>query len=310
MAKSNKQRARSITTIKKDLEEARQKYEKDRGSNCYLLLLGDSSIRGSLVDNVYDDLRTKNYDGKQLEVIVESSGGNIDAAYNLARLFRRYASENLTFVIPRWAKSAATLLACGGDSISMTPIAELGPLDPQITTTNPLEQRIEQFSPLHIESTLQLIRDEFKNGNARLADGLLQRLQFPLTLGSFKKLLELGYGYVVKLLSSRMFQDDNETPQKIAKRLTSGYADHSWCITIDEAIELGLNVVELEGTTLDIVWRIHNLAREKAKKLEEMNRAKTHRELKDIPADVLERITADPSPRSTGSITEPVSESK
>ena len=107
-------------------------------------------------------------------------------------MFRLFGSEKLTFIIPRWAKSAATLLVCGGDEILMTPVAELGPLDPQITVMNPLENRIEKFSPLHIESTLELIQVEFENGNSELANGLLQRLQFPLTLGRFKKSLELG----------------------------------------------------------------------------------------------------------------------
>ncbi len=195
---------RTISSIDKEIDGVCKELATVRGAECFPLLLGEANIRNTLVDRVFDDLRAGKYSGKSLDVVIDSGGGDIDAAYNLALLFRRYGSEKLTFIIPRWAKSAATLLICAGDEILMTPVAELGPLDPQITEMNPLEQRVERFSPLHIESTLQLIRDEFANGNSQLADGLMQRLQFPLTLGSFKKSLDVGREYVEKLLSSRM----------------------------------------------------------------------------------------------------------
>lgn len=41
---------------------------------------------------------------------------------------------------------------------------------------------------------------EFDRGNDKLANGLLQRLQFPLTLGGIKKSLEVGKEYLVRLL--------------------------------------------------------------------------------------------------------------
>jgi ClpP class serine protease len=53
----------------------------------------------------------------RLDVILESSGGSIDAAYNIALLLRRYAKDELNIIIPRWAKSAATVIACAGDKI-------------------------------------------------------------------------------------------------------------------------------------------------------------------------------------------------
>ena len=118
----------------------------------------------------------------KIDVIVDSSGGDIDAAYNLSNLFRRFAKEELNFIVPRWAKSAATLLVCSGDKIFMAPVTELGPLDPQITDFNPLEKRLEQFSPLHIGATLELIRKEFAGGNDKLAESLVERLQFPMRL--------------------------------------------------------------------------------------------------------------------------------
>ena len=159
---------------------------------CYPMLIRASSIGSALVDDVERDLSS--VDGGcptgKLTVIIDSSGGDIHAAYNLGNLLRSFGTERLEFIVPRWAKSAATLLCCAGDKIWMSPTAELGPLDPQITQFNPMENRMERFSPLHIESTLELIREEYQNGNQQLADKLMERLQFPLTLGSIKKSLD------------------------------------------------------------------------------------------------------------------------
>ena len=266
--------------------------------SCFSMLLGEESIDSGLVDKIYNRLQDQfgheNPTGS-LVVILDSPGGDIDAAYNLAQLFRRYAPEYLEFVVPRWAKSAATLLACSGDIISMTPVAELGPLDPQITQTNPLEQRIERFSPLHIESTLALIRNEFENGNINLANGLLQRLQFPLTLGSFQQSLELGEQYVEKLLSTRMFtdDDDHDKAKGVATRLTRGYADHGFCINILEAQELGLKVRDVPTENLTEVWNIHLLSKHRYDLVNEAKRKEIVEKLKELPQELLGNLPPD-----------------
>lgn len=166
-------------------------------------------------------------------------------------------------------------------------------MDPQITAMNPLEQRVERFSPLHIESTLQLIREEFANGNDKLAEGLMQRLQFPLTLGSFKKLLDVSQDYVEKLLSSRMLKGDPKKAKKIGIELTSGYADHSWCITVEEANTLGLKATEIEEQHLELVWKVHNLHREKEALVAKQNERTMREKTKELPADLQATLPSD-----------------
>ena len=263
------------------------------GVKCYPFLLANEEITSSIVDKVFDELQERfgpAPDEGNLAVVVDSGGGDIDAAYNLALLFRRYGSNSLTFIVPRWAKSAATLLVCGGDCVMMTPVAELGPLDPQITQMNPMEQRIERFSPLHIESTLELIRNEFAQGNKALAEGLLQRLQFPITLGSFKKSLEVGKQYADKLLTSRMLKDDPAKASEIAVRLTEGYADHGFCINIDEATTLGLVVKGLSANQLEIVWGIHKLARKRSDLQDAKRKKEMAERLRELPPELLDEL--------------------
>ena len=294
--KSGKSRQKSasirkeIRFIKKEIENSCNEFSEARDSVCYPLLVGSTEIRPALVDKIFDELRSQEFNCKKLDVIIHSGGGDIDAAYNLALLFRRYGNENLTFIIPRWAKSAATLLICSGNEILMTPVAEIGPLDPQITEMNPLENRLERFSPLHIESTLQLIRDEFDSGNQDLADGLLQRLQFPMTLGSFRKSLDLGKDYLEKLLKSRMLEENKDKAKDIAESLSTGYANHSWCITIEEAQNLGLKAKELTGKELDLVWTIYKHKRKLDDLRRKLDKAKMLAELKKLPPELLDKL--------------------
>ncbi len=274
--------------INKKVEEWR---EKRGGIPCYSLLIYPRSIDFSLVNDVYDDLKA-NYskaDGK-LDVIVHCSGGDIDQAYNLAGLFRMYGESHLEFIVPRWAKSAATMLVCAGDRILMSPVAELGPLDPQITEMNPLEGRLERFSPLHIHATMKLIREEYSNGNEKLAGGLLERLQFPLTLGRYRSFLNVGKEYLSKLLTSRMIPDNCELVESIAKQITTGYADHAYCLGVQEARELGLIVEEMsdkqESNAWDLfrLWEQRSIA-EKTKREEEVKER-----LKNLPQEILDSL--------------------
>lgn len=285
---------KQISELEGKIEEHIKRLKETENANLCYPLLGVKITR-ELVDDVYEDLRTnyKDCDG-HLDIIIDSGGGDIDAAYNLAILFRKFGHQELNFIIPRWAKSAATLLVCSGDKILMTPVAELGPLDPQITELNPLEGRLEQFSPLHIESTLDLIRDEFKKGNEKLAEGLLERLQFPLTLGSFKKSLDIAEQYLINLFETRDIVSSNSNKgaeaKKIANRLTRGYADHGYCIKIDEVKAMGLNASELIGEKLDLVWEIHRFNSQKQKIQEKIRAEEVMNMIKEMPPELLDKL--------------------
>ena len=150
-----------------------------------------------------------------------------------------------------------------------------------------MSKGVERFSPLHIESTLELIRNEFAQGNRELAQGLLQRLQFPLSLGSFTKSLDVGKQYANKLLSSRMLENDPDKAEEIANKLVEDYADHSFCINVQEASALGLTVELLLDEQLQITWEIHKLARVKELLLQEQRRQEMEERLRNLPAGIL-----------------------
>ena len=96
--------------------------------------LGDGEIHRSVADRVQEELSAlQSLPSKpdRLWVWLTSSGGDLDAAYQIARALQRSAKKVIA-VVPRWAKSAATMIALGCHEIVMHPMAELGPLDVQV----------------------------------------------------------------------------------------------------------------------------------------------------------------------------------
>lgn len=120
----------------------------------------------------------------------------------------------------------------------------------------------------------------------------MERLQFPLTLGGFIKYHEIGEQYLVKLLETRMLAGGKKTgdPKAIARRLTRGYADHGFCINIDEAKSIGLDVSELEGEELDVVWEIRRLNRERQELQEKIRSKEVMEMIKDLPPGLLDKL--------------------
>jgi hypothetical protein len=76
-------------------------------------------------------------------LLVDSPGGLAEVAYRIARILQR--DKGFTVVIPRFAKSAATLLSLGARAAIMGEDAEIGPLDAQLWD----EERDEPGSALN-----------------------------------------------------------------------------------------------------------------------------------------------------------------
>lgn len=92
-------KGRTVQSIEQDIDVLCIELGKQRNADCFPLLLSQQDIHAELVDRVFDDLTKRQCRSGSLDVIVASSGGDIDAAYNLALLFRRFGKEKLTFII-------------------------------------------------------------------------------------------------------------------------------------------------------------------------------------------------------------------
>jgi len=69
--------------------------------------------------------------GDNIDVFIHSPGGTVEATERIVNLLRENY-ENVRFLIPHSAFSAATLMALSGNSILMDDRSTLGPIDPQL----------------------------------------------------------------------------------------------------------------------------------------------------------------------------------
>ena len=212
----------------------------------------------SSIDSIYAVIRgLGKADG--LGVVLNSLGGDADEAYLLGRYLQGIAGSKLVTFVPRFAKSAAMMIACASDEIVMTPIAELGPIDPVLR-----EPRTGRYIPL--QSILELLtmlssRELPKN----LVAEILNRLPI-IELGDFKRAVEHNVELCAKLLRNRMFRGE---PERAAKALV-GFKQHSAAITLGDAEEIGLVVSEARGELGDVLWGLYNTFMSNVVEVEEL----------------------------------------
>jgi hypothetical protein len=205
----------------------------------------------------------------ELDLWLESPGGDAHAAYKLALLLRAHASR-LRVIIPDYAKSAATLLSLAADEIYMAPAAELGPLDAQV----PHEQEGMTISALDVARSLEdlaetamsmaltgggsilqmtrLSRSESISAMLDFAAKFMQPLVSkldPKMIHWAASLLDVSVRYGEQLLAMR-HQDTSPPAAEVAglpRRLVEGYPAHGFVIGSEEARRLRLPIRAAAG---------------------------------------------------------------
>ena len=182
----------------------------------------------------------------KLEVVLESSGGDLDSAIKLSKMLRFHCRE-LSVVVPFWAKSAASLVAISADRAFMTPYAELGPIDPQVE-----DPETGTFVPAHsIGRALDFI-EETEDLHIKLA--LTSKLS-PLLIGGYKD-VESATEQEVQEVCERLKLPD---PAGAVRTLTSTYLSHGYPVTPDTLKGLGFPIEQLSLKESEPFMRMHDL---------------------------------------------------
>ena len=110
------------------------------------------SFGGLLTDNDADMLEevlqnSELADGHELVLLVNSPGGQALPAERIVNICRTYGGGKFSVIVPKAAKSAATMICLGANEIHMSPTSELGPIDPQISIRN--EDGSERYFAAH-----------------------------------------------------------------------------------------------------------------------------------------------------------------
>lgn len=222
-----------------------------------------------------EDLVTHPREHVEIDVWLESPGGDAHAAYKLGLLLRAVAAK-VRVVVPDCAKSAATLLTLVGDEIYMAPGADLGPLDAQMPDEGSVTGAI---SALNIARAAdEVARDAVSmavNGGAELlaitglsrAQTLEAMLRFsssfseplvrqldPKVVHHAKQMLQVTAKYAEHLLDST----GNHGSKDIARALVETFPTHGYVIAAQDAHRLGLPILPLAAYEhIGAVRRLH-----------------------------------------------------
>lgn len=204
--------------------------------------------------------------GIDLDLLLHTGGGDIDAAEKLIDMMRRtIGTSTLRIIVPDFAKSAGTLMVLGADYVVMSDSSELGPIDPQIVLSdrngNRIQHSVKSYLDAYDEHTTTL-QKEPGNIAAQIMIGKLD----PATVKLFQAVLARAHRLAEDLLKRGMFRDTGNWSQAASELIgTKRWHSHSQMISWEDAHapRLGLNVEYLEPNSAawQEYWQLYCLQR-------------------------------------------------
>jgi hypothetical protein len=197
-------------------------------NRCVLALFEpEDNIDSFDLDQIFGALSETNADrSKDVLLLLLSRGGSIEAAYQISKLCRSFANKRFIAVVPRYAKSAATLIAIGADEIHIGPLGELGPIDPQLGG----------LPALGVSQALQTIAAVSQRypGSAEMFARYLRLALTVEQIGYCDRISESAVQYAVRLLSTKP-KLPRQKAEVAARELVHEYKDHGFVIDLEEA---------------------------------------------------------------------------
>jgi ATP-dependent protease ClpP protease subunit len=200
------------------------------------------------------DLLSRVQLGENVDLLLHSAGGDIDAAEKIVYMCREIAG-GFRVIVPEYAKSAATLIALASDEVVMGLASELGPIDAQLSGPGP--------GGATFQTSAQSFIDEFDRIKEEVDKiGSLSPAYFPLLEGlnlgfirMCRNLQERSRLFAQKWLKKYMLSDDHAAAEELAKQLcdVKKWLSHGVVIDADEATRLGVKVEKLKQD--DALWK-------------------------------------------------------
>lgn len=238
------------------LRQSRIKRIEDKTGRCLVCYISGAATSINRDDVLgFVDLLHNAPRGKNLDIILNTGGGDIDAAEKLGALIRTTVGEGqLRIIVPDYAKSAGTLIALGADSIVMGDTSELGPIDPQIVLSdqngNRIPHSVQNYLDAYNAHTEALKRDP----NDVAAKIMLAKLD-PSTVKTFEAVRNRARLFAEEQLRRWMFRNQTGPITQIADNLidTHKWLTHGQVISWEDAKQIGLKVEHLAQT--DDIWQ-------------------------------------------------------
>ncbi|MBI5866782.1 MAG: hypothetical protein HZB43_00570 [candidate division Zixibacteria bacterium] len=237
--------------------------------NRNILTFFTSTRRGTAIQNPDNDMiegmAQSMPKGKGLTLVLSSLGGDPLEAERIVNTCRAYAEEDFEVIVPRLAKSAATMVCFGAQRIHMSKTSELGPIDPQI----PVARRDGTYqlrgAYYLIKAYEELFERATKSQDPRIEPYLQQLERFDEgDIVAWKEVVRLSGDIAVKLLLSGMLKDKGDDESAVMKRIEpftnpEQKKTHGRPIYVQEVKNCGLVVEEigLETDLWALVWNLY-----------------------------------------------------
>lgn len=220
------------------------------------------AVAGIMIQDVplFEDLLRSTGRVEEGYLMVNSPGGDANAAEKLLTMCRQRFTKSFNVIVPDYAKSAATMIALGSDKILMGYLAELGPIDPQLRTAPIPRPGIPARSFI---DGLELIRRNVteKGDPVQMYFPMLSQIR-PEIVARCQSAIEGSRKFAEKWLRKYMLKKDPDQARKVARWLSEGkkYKSHGKVIDFKEAEDvLKLNVERIDPNS-DLwtdVWELY-----------------------------------------------------
>ena len=221
-------------------------------------------------------------EGENIDLLLHTNGGSVDAAEKLIRLVRsRVQDGQLRVIVPELAKSAGTVMVLGADCVVMSDTSELGPIDPQMPFSdsrgNVRWHSVQNYLDAY-EEHYNKISEHPENTAAQIMLGKID----PDTVNLCRAVMDRARQSAESLLRDGMFRkNEGNITQTVSELLdTARWLSHSqmisWQDAKDPSIGLTIKYLKQNDDLWQDYWRLYclqRLARDDNQKLYESDRA-------------------------------------
>lgn len=203
---------------------------------------------------------------EDLDLLLHTGGGDIDAAEKLISMLRHKAGDaNLRIIVPDYAKSAGTLMVLGADAVVMSDTSELGPIDPQIILSDGNGNRIRHSVQSYLDAYDQHSATLRTNPDDVAAKIMLSKLD-PATVKLFQAVKARARKFAEQQLARGMFRSGGNWSQAAAELIdTQRWQSHaqmiSWEDAQDPRIGLTVEYLDPQSDTWQEYWQLYCLQR-------------------------------------------------
>ena len=205
--------------------------------------------------------------GESVELLLHTSGGNVDIAEKLMRLVRSRVGQDaeIRVIVPDFAKSAGTVMVLGADCVVMSDSSELGPIDPQMefpdSHGNVRLHSVQTYLDAY-EEHYRIISENPDNVASKIMLGKID----PDTVTLCQAVIARARQSAEYLLMHGMFRKGGNITQTVSKLLgTKRWLSHSqmisWADANDPEIGLIVEYLRQDDDLWQAYWRLYCLQR-------------------------------------------------